>query len=129
MRSLIIEDDFASRMILQRLLMLYGEAEIAVDGLEGFEKCKKGLETGTPYDVICLDVMLPRMDGQKVLKQIRALEIKNGITKENRVRIVMTTALQDKEDVLEALALCDAYLVKPIDRVELMSHLKKFGVV
>ena len=129
MRSLIIEDDFASRMILQRLMMLYGETEIAVDGLEGLEKCKKGLEAGTPYDLICLDLMLPRMDGQHVLKQIRALEIKNGITKENRVHIIMTTALQDKENVIEALPLCDAYLVKPINRVEFVSQLKKFGVI
>ena len=66
MKALIVDDDFVSRLLLQKVLMAYGEAHIAVNGKEAVEAFTAALRLGSSYDVICLDIMMPEMDGQDV---------------------------------------------------------------
>ncbi len=73
MKTLIVDDDFVSRLVLQNVLMAYGEAHIAVNGKEAVEVFTVALRLGSPYDVICLDIMMPEMDGQDVLRSIRRI--------------------------------------------------------
>ena len=73
MRVLIVEDDFVSRKILHNILLDYGECDIAADGKEAVEAFKLALDDNTPYDLICMDIMMPRMNGQEALLQIQLL--------------------------------------------------------
>ena len=57
------------------------------------------LEDGEPYDPACLDIMMPVMDGYQVLRSIRDLEADHGIPEEEQVKVIMTTALNDEENV------------------------------
>ena len=66
MKTLIVEDDFTSRLYLQELLKGYGPTHIAVNGKEAIEATHLALEAGEPYNLICLDIMMPEMDGQHV---------------------------------------------------------------
>ncbi len=129
MRSLIVEDDPTSRMILERLLRPYGQADLAIDGREGIAAYKSSLELGIRYDLVCLDIMLPGIDGHSVLRALRTLESQKGIKSGEGARIIMTTALSDKQNVLTAIQQCDAYLTKPIDKNQLAFYLKRFGLV
>src|SRR5580704_9631017 len=114
MKALIVEDDYTSRLLMQELLKSYGEIQLAVNDVEAVEAVRRSLETAQPYDLICLDIMMPEMDGQQALKEIRALEKAKGLTNQ-RTKIVMTTALADVKNVLTAYSgLCDAYLTKPV---------------
>jgi two-component system chemotaxis response regulator CheY len=129
MRALIVEDDPTSRLILQRLLMPYGQADIAADGREGINAFRSAHHLGAQYDLVCLDIMLPGMDGQSVLRAVRSLEEEFGVSPGNGARVIMTTALNDKENLLAAIQQCDAYLIKPIDKCQLMFYLKRFGLI
>jgi two-component system, chemotaxis family, chemotaxis protein CheY len=124
-KILIVEDDFVSRKLLHRLLLPYGECDLAANGQEGLQAFQLALEEWKPYHLICLDIMMPDLDGVDVLKEIRKLEAKNNIAKAGRSKVVMTTGQADKEHVVNAMkAECDGYLVKPILRQKLIEKLE-----
>ncbi len=130
MRALIAEDDFTSRLLMQKLLAPYGESHVAINGREALEAFKSARLKRRPYDLICLDVMMPEMDGQTVLREIRAIEEGAGTRHERRVKILMTTALKDAKNVMTAFReLCDGYLVKPIDKAKLLKYLAELGFI
>ena len=130
MRALIAEDDFTSRLMLQKLLAPYGESHVAVDGREALDAFRAARQKRRPYDLVCLDIMMPEMDGQSVLREIRAIEEGAGISAGRGARILMTTALKDPKNVMTAFReLCDGYLVKPIDKTKLLKYLREFGLV
>jgi two-component system, chemotaxis family, chemotaxis protein CheY len=129
MKTLIVEDDFTSRLVLQGLLGRYGECHVAVNGKEAVEACADALITGKPYQLVCLDIMMPEMDGLAALKQIRADEERVGILSTSGAKIVMTTALGDLKNIMKAYdGLCDAYLTKPIDGERLHQTLDKLSL-
>jgi two-component system chemotaxis response regulator CheY len=128
MKILIAEDDFVSRKILNTILAPLGEVDIAANGHEAFTAVKMAFENNQPYDLICLDIMMPEVDGIMVLKKIRQLEAQKGLDPEKRSKIIMTTALSDKSHVLAAAqANCDGFLVKPIEKDRLFDELRKHG--
>jgi two-component system chemotaxis response regulator CheY len=130
MRALIAEDDFTSRLMLQKLLAPFGESHVAINGKEALEAFRAAKQKRRPYDLICLDIMMPEMDGQAVLKEIRAIEEGTGIRPGRGVKILMTTALKDPKNVMSAFReLCDGYLVKPIDKAKLIKYLQELGLV
>ena len=129
MKTLIVEDDFTSRLFLQTFLSRYGECHIAVNGREAVKAFRMAAGDGSPYDLICMDIMMPEMDGQEALRQVRALEEARGILPPHGAKIVMTTALKEIKEVFRSFeALCDAYLVKPINTAELLGKLKALGL-
>lgn len=108
MKILIAEDDFASRKFMSKYLQKYGECDITVDGEEAVEAFLMALEDEEPYDLLCLDVMMPQMDGYQVLEKVRKLD--------KKVKIIMTTALNEEKNVRKAFDMeCTAYTGKPID--------------
>ena len=130
MKTLIVEDDFISRTLLQELLRGYGPSHIAVNGSEAVQAVRRSLEQDQPYDLICLDIMMPEMDGQEALKKIRELEESMGIISSDGSRIVMTTALADLKNVDAAYhSLCDAYPTKPIRKEKLMEELRSLRLI
>ena len=130
MKTLIVEDDFTSRLLLQEFLNPYGPSHIAVNGAEAVEAVTAALDAGEPYNLICLDIMMPEMDGQTALKLIRGIEEATGIFSNRGAKIVMTTALSDVKNIADAFrGLCDAYLMKPIDRAKLLDELHKLKLI
>jgi two-component system chemotaxis response regulator CheY len=130
MKTLIVEDDFISRLLMQDFLKGYGQCHIAVNGKEAVEAARVALDTGEPYDLICMDIMMPEMNGQQALKLIRANEEAAAVDTSRWSKIVMTTALQDHQNVSGACqGLCDAYLIKPIDRAKFLDELRKLGLI
>ncbi len=130
MKTLIVEDDFTSRLLLQELLKNFGLSQIAVNGKEAVEAFRIALAAGEPYDLICLDIMMPEMDGKEALRLIRLQEEQQGILSSNGVKIVMTTALGDMRNVADAYRnLCDAYITKPIDKEKLYRELQALELI
>ena len=130
MKILIVEDDFASRKLMQKFLEPFGECDIAVDGEEAIDAFEMALEEETPYDVIFLDIMMPRMDGQQALQSIREVEKEAGIKGKKEVKVIMTTVLEDPKNVMKAFHKGGAtsYLVKPINRNMLIQEMKKLNL-
>jgi two-component system chemotaxis response regulator CheY len=130
MKILIVEDDFTSRLLLQELLKEYGSVHIAVNGKEAVEAFANGIKTKEPYHLICMDIMMPEMDGHQALNEIRALEESRGVNSTKGVKIIMTSALDDPKSVVKAFyGLCDGYVTKPIKKEKLLEELKKLELI
>lgn len=128
MRILIAEDDLISRKFLYKFLSRYGECDMVVDGLETLDAFLMAVREDQHYDLICLDIMMPKVDGVKVLKSIRELEEQKNILPEKRAKIIMTTALAETRMVQEAMDIgCDAYAAKPLDVEKIAKVLEDFG--
>ncbi len=130
MKTLIVEDDFVSRRLLQVILSEYGQCDIAVNGREALTAFELAWQEESPYQLICLDIMMPEMDGQEVLKEIRTIERDLGVAWEDGVKIIMTTALSDQDNIKRAFhEQCEAYLIKPIERRKLLDQLRELGLI
>lgn len=129
MRILIVEDDNTSLILMQEMLKSHGSVSVARSGREAVEAVSRSLRDNEPFDLICLDIMMPDMDGQTALAEIRKLEESRGILSTDGAKIVMTTALDDVKNVSRAFkGLCDSYIVKPISREKLTSTLNQLGL-
>jgi two-component system, chemotaxis family, chemotaxis protein CheY len=129
MKTLIVEDDLTSRLLLEGLLSTYGEVTVAVNGNQAVDAVRLAWEGGQPFDLILLDIMMPEMDGHEALVAIRNLEEKRGTLLGHGVKVVMTTVLSDKDHVMSAFRdACDGYLVKPVDKARLVAVLGQLGL-
>jgi two-component system, chemotaxis family, chemotaxis protein CheY len=130
LHTLIVEDEFTSRMILNTLLLPLGPCDVAWNGQEALEAFSAAMRADR-YGLVCLDINMPGdRDGHAVLKAIREIERAAGVTPLNRVKVIMTTASRDPESITGAFrSECDAYLIKPIDRTTLRSKLLHLGLV
>ncbi|OQX10425.1 MAG: hypothetical protein BWK76_20740 [Desulfobulbaceae bacterium A2] len=131
MKCLVVEDEFISRTLLTELLSDYGTCHVATNGLEAVEAFLNALDDGHPYDLICLDIMMPHLNGQEALQRIRALEAERGIGGLDTVKVIMTTALDDSKNIMQAFTKgnCEAYLTKPLDRNKLLKHLRELQII
>lgn len=130
MRILLAEDDFVTRKFMTNFLGKYGDCDVAVDGMEAVDAFMMALEEEAPYDLVCLDIMMPVMDGYQALMGIRNLEKERNIPKEKEAKVIMTTALNEEKNVKMAFDLgCTVYSGKPIDQDRFEQALKKFGLI
>jgi two-component system chemotaxis response regulator CheY len=130
MKILIVEDDFVSRRLLQNMIKAYGTVDIAVNGIEALEAFKLAIDEQAPYDLICIDILMPEMNGQELLKAIKHHEEMLGIYGLDGVKVIMTTSIGDFGNIKSAfIEQCDAYMVKPIDREQLVNKLKELKLV
>lgn len=128
MRILIAEDDLVSRRFLLKFLSQYGECDVTVDGLEALDAYLLAMREGEPYDLVCLDIMMPKVDGVKVLKAIRDIEKQKKIAMTDRAKVIMITALAETEFVKHSFEIgCEAYAAKPVDTAKLSEVLDKLG--
>ena len=128
MRILIVEDDLSSRKFMYKFMSDYGDCDVTVDGIEALDAYLLALDENEVYDLVCLDIMMPKVDGVKVLKTIRELEKQRKIEDKNKTKIIMTTALNDVELVQSTFDIgCEAYATKPIDVKKLSGLMEKFN--
>jgi DNA-binding response OmpR family regulator len=113
MQILVVEDERRMAELLERTLQEEGhQVVVARDGREGFEIAK-----GSPFDVIVLDLMLPRMDGMEVARKLRESR--------NQTPILMLTARDAAADVVHGLdSGADDYLIKPFSIDVLLARLR-----
>ena len=127
MRVLIAEDDMISRKIMLKMLETRGECDFAMNGIEAVDAVYLSMKEKRPYDLICLDIMLPKIDGLSVLKSIRDLERQMGT---ETAIVIIITALETEKVVKEAFDIgANAYATKPIYKSKFLEVLSKFKMV
>lgn len=130
MRVLIAEDDMASRKFLARFLSKYGECDITVDGMEAIEAFMVSFDIDKRYDLICLDIMMPKLDGMKVLKTIREIEKQKGVAEDKQVKVIMTSAINELDIVNHSFETgSEAYATKPINTEKFEEVMKKLDLI
>ena len=129
MRILIVEDEAVGLFILQKYLEPFGEIETAKDGVLALEIFQNALKENNPFSLIMIDIMLPKLDGQDLLKRIRQTEHDYGVKPVEAAKVVMTTALSDPKNIIKAFneGGADSYILKPINKKKLNDELEKIG--
>lgn len=126
MRILIVDDNFTNRYLLDKILNKYGKCDIGVNGHEAVEAFKLAMEEGDPYDLICLDLNMPSMNGHEALALIRQHEEASGIVGFDTVKVIITSALDDVQNIRKAfVGQCEEYMVKPINAEKLVAAVKR----
>jgi two-component system chemotaxis response regulator CheY len=134
LKILIAEDDFTSRTILTQFLSEFGDCHIAKDGLEAIAAFTHAYEPNPPqpYDLICMDMMMPNMDGAVAAKTIREIERSKGVAgPESETAIVFTSAVSDPATIIKACYECGSnyYFVKPLDFKQMKRQMKKLNLI
>ncbi len=130
MKALIVEDDATGAQLLRHVIQPYATVDIAQNGRVAIEKFCAALESGEPFDLICLDIMMPEVNGQVVLRHIREYEQENQVSDADAAKVIMISALDDSGNILNAFQVgCEAYLTKPIDTKKLIGQLEELGLI
>ncbi len=131
MKILIAEDDVMTRAVLQEMLTEVGTTHAVENGRQAIDLFTQALKERDPFDLVCLDIMMPEMDGQETLLRIRKVEDDLGVVDGLQVKVIMITALSDPENIKKAKVdgRCEAYLTKPIKMDQLLDQIKKLGLV
>ncbi len=130
MNILVVEDDFVSRKFMTKFLLKYGNCQIAEDGEVAVRMYKEAVKNKRPYDLICLDIVMPNMDGYETLEQIRKYEEEQGFTRQQEVKVIMTSGMDTSTNALKAFELgCVAYTSKPIDIVHFDNLLQELHLI
>ena len=131
MKCLIVEDDPASSRVLEHMVSRYGTSDVVVDGTQAIDMFRLAHESDNPYDLILMDIMMPETNGLLSTLAIRELETHMNIPQAQRVKVIMTTALDDPRTVMKSLYESDAnsYLVKPIRLQKLEDELRALNLI
>ena len=131
MKSLIVEDDPASSRVLEHMISRYGTFDVVENGTKALDMFRLAQESNNPYDLILMDIMMPETNGLTAVLAIRELETHMNISQTQRVKVIMTTALDDPRTVMKSLYESDAnsYLVKPIRIQKLEDELRALKLI
>ncbi len=130
MKTLIAEDDPSTRHLLRGMLEGLARVDAAENGRIALESFEAARNEGDPYRLILIDIMMPEMNGQELLGEIRRIESEAGLSSEERSRAIMITVRDDKRNIVRAFrSQCDAYLVKPVNRAELLGQIRSLGLI
>ena len=132
MKCLIVEDDLISSKVLKGLISSHVAAsDVVINGQEGIDWFLRAHTANRPYHLILIDIMMPEINGLQSVMVIREKEAFMNIPFMQRVKIIMTTALNDPRTIMKALYESDAnsYLIKPIRLQELEDELRKLKLI
>ncbi len=131
-KILIVEDEFISRTLLMEMLAPFGDCDAVSNGREAIDILEKSYSlAGVGYDLVCLDIMMPKMNGHEVLREMRRIEKDKGIYGADAAKVLMVTALDDAKNIMKALVegRCEAYLTKPISKARLEEQLRQLQLI
>jgi len=132
MRALIVDDDVhASKLLLKHLKKIAKfDVDIASSGQQAVEMMKISFREDYPFNLICLDIMMPGLDGHQTLTEIRKIEYAKMLSPEEGAKVMMISSLEDERNILKSfMELCDAYLIKPVTQKELFNKLQELNLL
>ncbi|MGJ4941008.1 response regulator [Bradyrhizobium sp. HKCCYLS1011] len=115
---LVAEDNEINALLMRSLLTRLGHrVVIATNGEAALESWEAAKSAGTPYDLILMDIQMPRLDGMEAAKRIRAQEASETGRRTPILALTANTLVEDRYACFEAGM--DGFLIKPLDRDKL----------
>lgn len=127
LKILIVDDEFISRTLLGEMLAPFGACYFVTNGIEAITILEKSYnEPNNRFDLVCIDIFMPEMNGHQVLREMRRIEQRKEIDRMDAAKVLMVTALDDAKNIMEAMIVgrCQAYLSKPVSRETLVEQLR-----
>ncbi len=130
MRILVVDDDQATRLCLATVLAGLGEVDSVSNGEDALSAFASSLDEGRPYGLVCMDINMPRLDGQAALKGLRALEAERKVPAGQEAKVVMISSCDDACNVCEAYfhGMADGYVKKPLRMQEFREEMRRMGL-
>jgi two-component system chemotaxis response regulator CheY len=123
-RILVVDDNFANRMLLTEILREAAVCDVAANGREAIEAYNLSIDGKRPYDLVLLDVAMPEIDGLQFLTMVRDAEKAAGVMLGEGLPIIMVTA-HEKPFMKAFISGCDDYVIKPVNGAELLGKIKE----
>ena len=124
---LVAEDNEINALLIRSLLTRLGHRPvITTDGEQALESWVAAETAGAPYDLVLMDVQMPKLDGIETTKQIRAREAERSLQRTAIIALTANTLVDDRYACFEAGM--DGFLVKPLDREKLADALASVGI-
>lgn len=129
MRILLVDDEAVSLKKLDTIMSQLGDTLPVLSGADAIEAFKQAWADWRPFDLLCLDVSMPEVDGTEVLYEVRRLEKEKSVEEDKRIKILMVTSHSDRDTVMTCVqAGCDGYIFKPFNFTTLMDKLESIGL-
>jgi two-component system, chemotaxis family, chemotaxis protein CheY len=103
LKALVVDDSEFSRQITGVTISKLFSFDEAEDGLIAVRKHREAVESGAPYDIIFMDIIMPEMDGKKAVKKIREYEASTGLANTPIIMISASEPIDDIEDMISGL--------------------------
>jgi len=127
-KILIVEDNNIDQYIFEAFLKSYGICDFAKNGNIALKKFEKSYRKNNPYDIIFLDIIIPKICGYEVLSIIRNYE--KMMNNFDQVKIVMVSSLNDLKNIKKAFQKkCNAYITKPVYHEVIDKTIKDLGLL
>ena len=119
---LVAEDNEINALLTRALLTRLGHQPTVVEsGAAALDRWRAARESGSPYDLVLMDMQMPGMDGLQAAQRIRAAETERGAAPTPIIALTANAFAEDREACLAAGM--DGFLVKPLDRERLAAAL------
>lgn len=131
LKCLIVDDDELGRELIAHYLEGVASCEMAENGVVAVDMFRRAFETGSPYGLILLDIVMPGMDGHAAAQEIRLIEREWGVHMNDAVTIIVLSSLNTPHDIIKTYlaAKSAAHLLKPVQPDKLLATLGKLGLV
>lgn len=130
MRLLIVDDNLAVRLLMERFLSPHAECVTAAGGGEALEAFTRALDAA-PFDAVLTDLNMPFMDGHELLSTLRRVEQERNVPDERRFKAVVVTSFDDREEQRRCREddRVSAFVVKPFTEQGLVDALVGAGIL
>jgi CheY-like chemotaxis protein len=119
---LVAEDNEINALLMRSLLTRLGHrVVVTTNGEAALESWQSAESAGAPYDLVLMDIQMPKLDGIETTRRIRALEAGHGVRPTPILALTANTLVEDRYACFEAGM--DGFLVKPLDREKLAEAL------
>lgn len=130
LKVLIVDDVPQNGRVLKALMAKYADCDIALNGREAVNAFQNAWKQGEPYQLVCMDIMLPDIDGLKVVEVLRKMEEAMKVEESKRIKIIVVSSLEDTQHRMKAFNLdCAGYITKPISSKDLFECLKQAKLI
>lgn len=130
MRTLIVDKERESVTLLWSHLTGLGDVTVVNDGDAAFDAFCSAIDGGKPFDLVCLDTNLPRVDGIDLLAGLRQYEESKGIVADAGAKIVVTAQVCDIDNFYAASSAgCTTFICKPLDWSKVARELERLGLL
>ena len=131
LRILLVDDSKSAQLKILSIVSKYGTCDQAYDGVEALDLVQRSLQANSPYDLIIMDVVMPRMDGFEAVKKIMLLQDAVNIPEQNKAKIIMLTSKADPANMMKAHFEIGVktYLTKPFAEKTLLEAMTNLELI
>jgi len=129
-KALIVEDVLLIQRLIERFMVSHADCITVADGKMALDLFTSHYFNGDPFNLVCLDIYLPKVNGLAVLENIRNFENEIRLSEEEKSKVIMISSLSNQNMIKKAKTLgCNGYITKPFSKEDVVEELTRLGLI